>query len=165
MASSQKNSDVIVRIATLQDVGDIAALFDAYRQFYDQPANLTLATSFIHDRLESQQSLILLAQTANEQSVGFCQLYPSFCSVTAQPIAVLYDLFVVSAARQNGFGRVLLQAAEHYAKVHCLARLDLTTAKTNQKAQALYDSEGWSRDEIFYAYSKTTKICNYLAPP
>ena len=30
----------------------------------------------------------------------------------------------------------------------------LTTAKTNTQAQALYESQGWMRDEIFYAYNK-----------
>jgi ribosomal protein S18 acetylase RimI-like enzyme len=33
-------------------------------------------------------------------------------------------------------------------------RLDLTTAKNNHTAQSLYESLGWVRDEIFYAYNK-----------
>ena len=31
---------------------------------------------------------------------------------------------------------------------------DLTTAKTNLPAQALYESMGWIRDEVFYTYNR-----------
>ena len=152
----QAHHPITVKIAALPDVDAIALLFDAYRQFYEQPADLSLAASFIQGRLEQQQSVIFLAQTTLAQPVGFCQLYPSFCSVLAQPIAVLYDLFVLPEARQTGTGRALMQTAEHYAQQQGFARLDLTTAKTNTQAQALYESEGWVRDEVFYAYSKVT---------
>jgi ribosomal protein S18 acetylase RimI-like enzyme len=50
--------------------------------------------------------------------------------------------------------RKLLQAAEKLAVDNGKARMDLTTAKTNKVAQAAYESLGWTRDEIFYAYSK-----------
>jgi len=33
-------------------------------------------------------------------------------------------------------------------------RMDLTTAKTNHAAQALYESLGWVRDEVFFAYNR-----------
>ena len=45
-------------------------------------------------------------------------------------------------------------AAHEYAAIHNMARLDLTTAKNNHAAQALYESLGWVRDEVFYTYSK-----------
>jgi ribosomal protein S18 acetylase RimI-like enzyme len=34
-----------------------------------------------------------------------------------------------------------------------MARMDLTTAKNNVKAQSLYSSLGWVRDDVFYTYS------------
>ena len=86
--------------------------------------------------------------------VGFCQLYPSFCSVEAKPIYVLYDLFVAPTTRKTGAGRALMLAAEARARADGKARTDLTTAKTNLRAQALYESLGWVRDEVFYAYNK-----------
>ena len=45
-------------------------------------------------------------------------------------------------------------AAYEYAAKNGMVRLDLTTAKDNVKAQALYKSLSWVRDEFFYAYSK-----------
>jgi hypothetical protein len=32
--------------------------------------------------------------------------------------------------------------------------MDLITTKTNKPAQAPYESLGWVRDEVFFAYSK-----------
>ncbi|MNG40364.1 hypothetical protein D3C84_1289180 [compost metagenome] len=45
-------------------------------------------------------------------------------------------------------------AAEEYARQQGAVRMDLRTAKTNQSAQALYESAGWIRDEMFLSYSK-----------
>ena len=146
---------LVVREATLADVDSVANLFDAYRQFYEQTPDTTLAVKFVGDRIKNQESVILVAET-NERIVGFCQMYPTFCSVEAAPIAVLYDLFVLQSARQTGAGRALMLAAQDYAKKNSFARLDLSTAKTNVNAQALYESLGWQRDEVFYCYSLAT---------
>ncbi len=153
----------------MADAADIAPLFDAYRQFYEQPADLPLATRFIRDRLRMNDSVILLATGADHRIpglripglripglriLGFCQLYPTFCSIQAMPVCSLYDLYVLPEARRCGAGKALLQAAERYAAQNGFARLDLTTAKTNATAQSLYESLGWVRDEVFHAYSK-----------
>lgn len=142
------------RLASLDDLEVVAALFDAYRQFYEQTPDRALATSFIRERLERQESVILLAVNEAGQALGFCQLYPTFCSVEARPIYSLYDLFVAPEARRSGAGRLLLKAAEQLAAEHGKARMDLTTAKTNLAAQAAYEQLGWVRDEVFYAYSR-----------
>ena len=96
----------------------------------------------------------LLALDATQTAVGFCQLYPTFCSVDAAPIYTLYDLFVAPAARKTGAGRSLLMAAEATARTHGKVRMDLTTAHTNTTAQSLYESLGWTLDTVFRAYNK-----------
>ncbi|HPH14661.1 MAG TPA: GNAT family N-acetyltransferase [Burkholderiaceae bacterium] len=147
-----------VRPATLADLPIVASLFDSYRQFYKQlPARETAAT-FIRARMENGESTILLAEDTTPTAtasgpLGFCQLYPSFCSVEMAPIFVLYDLFVTPAARGAGAGKALLLAAHDHAATQGAKRLDLTTAKTNHTAQSLYESLGWVRDEVFYAYN------------
>jgi ribosomal protein S18 acetylase RimI-like enzyme len=147
-------STLRTRIATLADLDLIAPLFDAYRQFYEQAPNLALARSFIRDRLQNNESVILLASNERQQVIGFCQLYPTFCSVEAKPIYSLYDLFVDPEARRSGAGKVLLQAAEKLAAERGKVRMDLTTARTNKPAQNAYEALGWVRDEVFFAYSK-----------
>jgi ribosomal protein S18 acetylase RimI-like enzyme len=155
LLSNNRMSTIRIRIATLADLDVIAPMFDAYRQFYEQAADLALARSFIRDRLQNNESIVLLASNEAQQVVGFCQLYPTFCSVEAKPIYSLYDLFVNPEARRSGAGKGLLQAAEKLAAERGKARMDLNTARTNKPAQAAYESLGWVRDEVFYAYSKS----------
>ena len=146
-----------IRQASIADVSAVARLFDQYRQFYAQAPDLALATQFIGERIKKQESVILVAENAGEM-VGFCQLYPTFCSVEAAKVAVLYDLFVAQSARKTGLGAALMLAAQAYAQTQGFARLDLSTAKTNLNAQALYENLGWQRDEAFYYYSLAIQI-------
>lgn len=143
------------RRASIKDLEKIAPLFDAYRQFYKQEPNLVFANEFISARLKNNESIIFIAEDASQNALGFCQIYPSFCSVIGAPIYVLYDLFVSPNARKLGLGKMLLEQAREHAQANGIPRMDLTTAKTNLNAQSLYESLGWVRDEIFYAYNKS----------
>lgn len=147
-----------IRRAAIDDLNKLAHLFDSYRQFYVQTSNLELAKSFISARIINQESVIFVAENETNQLIGFCQIYPSFCSVAAAKIGVLYDLFVDANTRKTGAGRTLMLAAHEYAAKNGMTRLDLSTAKDNLKAQALYESLGWVRDDIFYTYSKQTSV-------
>lgn len=149
--------NITTRPAQQPDLPAVAELFDLYRQFYEQAPNRALALDFVTQRFTRHESVILVAENPQGTLVGFCQLYPSFCSVEAQPIFVLYDLFVTETARIHGAGRLLLQAAEAHAARTGKARMDLTTAKTNLKAQRLYEATGWTRDEVFFAYNRWVK--------
>ena len=137
----------------MRDLTQVAQLFDAYRQFYDAPSDLTLAQKYISDRISNNESVILVAEDGTGSLVAFCQLYPTFCSVLAQPIYVLYDLFVTPASRGRGVTRQLLDQSVLLARENGKARLDLSTAKTNLKAQAVYEAHGWVRDQDFLTYS------------
>ena len=137
----------------LSHVQEIARLFDLYRQFYDCDADLNLAREFITARIQNAESVIFVAQVENSLN-GFVQLYPSFCSVDATKIFILYDLFVDKPARNQGLGARLMQQASQYAKSHGASRLDLLTAKTNKAGQHLYEKLGYQKVlEDFYAYS------------
>jgi len=143
-----------IRLATADDLPQLSTLFNAYRVFYEQPSDISLASQFIAERLVNKDSALLVAVNSELKLIGFCQIYPSFCSVMAARIGVLYDLFVDPSVRKSGAGKALMIAAHQYAAEHGFARLDLTTAKTNLAAQGLYESLGWVRDEVFYSYSK-----------
>ena len=147
-------SKVEIRPAEERDLPAVAVLFDAYRQFYEMPADLPLARRYLGERFERGESVILVAEDAGGELIGFTQLYPAFCSVLADRTYVLYDLFVTPAARGTGAGRALMEAAEAYARAHGAARLQLQTAVTNVVGQSLYDSCGWKRDELFDVYEK-----------
>lgn len=145
---------ITTRLATLADLDAVAALFDAYRQFYEQPADLGLARRFIEARLQRDESVVIVACNADQAIVGICQLYPTFCSVEAKPVYVLYDLYVDASARRSGAGSALLRAAEQLARERGMARMELSTARTNTTAQSVYEALGWVRNDAFFVYGK-----------
>lgn len=147
-----RRDNLRIERAGLDDVPNLAPLYDAYRQFYEQPGDLPLAERFLRDRLARDESLVWVARH-DQQAVGFCQCYPTFCSVSAGSIFVLYDLYVMPAARGLGAARALMQAAQNEAIAQGCVRLELSTAKTNLVAQRLYQSLGWQRDEVFWYFS------------
>jgi ribosomal protein S18 acetylase RimI-like enzyme len=142
-----------VRTANEQDLDELAFLFDSYRQFYELTPDAELARQFIKDRFTKNDSVILVAVDERFSCSGFCQMYPTYCSLVAKPIYTMYDIFVHPDARERGIGRQLLVAAQNRSVADGMDRMDLTTAKNNVKAQSLYSSEGWVRDDVFYTYS------------
>jgi GNAT superfamily N-acetyltransferase len=147
-----KPNEVSVRQATVADLETLAPLFDAYRQFYRRPPDISLSRQFLLQRFQHNESTVLLAVEQNGSVVGFAQLFPSFSSVSAGRIYILNDLFVVPGARRNGVGRLLLRAAEAFGRAAGAARLTLSTEVANKAAQALYQAEGWIRQTDFCAY-------------
>ena len=142
-----------VREAGAADADLVAPLFDAYRQFYEQPADLALARSFIAARLEAGESVVFLAER-DGRPVGFVQLYPLFSSTAARPrrLWLLNDLYVAPEARGSGVARALMLRARRLAEETDAVGLELATAQTNVAAQRLYESLGWRRDEKFPRY-------------
>jgi len=138
--------------ADVSHLTEIAPLFDAYRQFYDQPADLAKASNYIGDRLMNEESVIFLAKDETGKAVGFTQLYPTFCSVAASNVWVLYDLFVSPEARRTGVAEKLMQAAKEMGIKTKSAWLKLETGVDNTPGQALYEKRGWHRDTDFYTY-------------
>lgn len=145
-----------IRTMQAPDIPHVAALFDLYRQFYEQAPDHALAQRYLTERFDRKESVVLVARASDPGLLGFCQLYPGFCSVEAGPIYTLYDLFVRPDARRLGVGRALLQAAAVQAAADGKLRMDLSTARDNVKAQALYESLGWVRDTVFLTYSLRT---------
>jgi ribosomal protein S18 acetylase RimI-like enzyme len=142
-----------IRRATPTDLALVAPLFDAYRQFYDKPADPGLARDFVAARLTREESTILLAVDDDGRALGFTQLYPLFSSLSARPMLILSDLYVAPGARRRGVARALLLAARRYGESTGAERMELQTAHTNTAAQALYESLGWIHDREFRTYA------------
>lgn len=142
--------------ANIQDLDDLAILFNQYRLFYGQENNLEGAHQFLFERFEHMESVIFVAREdkANGKTIGFAQLYPVFSSVSMQRSWILNDLFVNEANRGQGVGRKLLDAVTDYAISTHAKGIALTTAITNLNAQKLYEKNGFVKDEQFYHYYK-----------
>ena len=137
---------VSIRRAGSSDIDAAAPMFDAYRQFYSQPADLVLAREFLQRRMAHGESVLFLAERKGGV-VGFTQLFPMFSSVRAGRIWVLNDLYVAADARRSGVARSLLDAAARFAKDDGAARIVLETARDNTAARALYRAAGWVEDD------------------
>jgi ribosomal protein S18 acetylase RimI-like enzyme len=139
--------------ANREHVAEVSRLFDLYRQFYECEPDLELATRFISERIEREESDIFVA-VEGDTAGGFVQLYPSFCSVDAVKIYILYDLYVDAVSRKSGIGEKLMTAATEWAKTNGASRLDLLTQDNNLAGQRLYEKLGYEKtNENFYAYS------------
>lgn len=140
-----------VRQATFADLALVAPLFDAYRQFYHQPPNPSIARVFIGVRLKQGDSHILLAMEG-DTAIGFAQMYPTFSSISARPIMILNDLYVIEAARHRGVAKALLASATEMAKHMQAKRITLAASRDNAAAQALYENLGFSPQKGFLHY-------------
>jgi GNAT superfamily N-acetyltransferase len=143
---------VEVRPASNEDLDRVTQLFDLYRIFYSQPSNLAAARNFIEERLNKQDSQILVASN-NGRVVGFTQLYPSFSSVSMRRIYILNDLFVEESERGKGIARSLMESAAAYARSHGAIRLALSTQVSNSAARSLYASLNYIKNEEFCNYT------------
>jgi ribosomal protein S18 acetylase RimI-like enzyme len=138
--------------ANTEQLDELAGLFDQYRVFYEQDSDRVACRNFLQERLEKNESVIFAAQSDSGELTGFTQLYGSFCSVEMKPLVYLYDLFVDPGARRSGVARALMDRAEQYARDYGACRLQLETAISNAKAQALYEDLGWEKDTEFFTY-------------
>ena len=141
----------IVR-AAIGDLDELVPLFDGYRQFYGWRSDPAGARAFLRERMARDESVVYLAYAGARDAVGFTQLYPSFSSVSLQPLWILNDLFVRSDIRRGGVARALLERTRRHAVETGAKGLILSTGVTNKAAQALYESCGWQRDDEFFHY-------------
>lgn len=144
-------NNITIRQAAASDIDALAPLFDSYRQFYGRESDIRAAREFLLARFNHGESAVFIAHDANVP-IGFAQLYPSFSSVSLARTFVLNDLFVHESSRRKGVASLLLAAAVEFGKSLAAARLSLSTAISNDTAQALYQSAGWRRDEQFFVY-------------
>jgi ribosomal protein S18 acetylase RimI-like enzyme len=137
--------EIRIRQAEPDDLHELARLFDAYRQFYDQPSDVRGAREFLRERMDNRQSLVIVAES-EDSLVGFTQLYPMFSSVRLAPIWILNDLYVDADMRRLGIGRLLLEASAAAARGAGASRIVLETARENLAARALYEAADWDEE-------------------
>ena len=144
-----------IRRAGVPELDAVTPLFDAYRSFYGQPADLDRARDFLRERLERDESVVLLAEV-DGRPAGFTQLYRMFSSVRTARTWILNDLFVAAHARRGGVARALLDAAAGFAREDGATGISLETTRDNAPARALYRAAGWGEDGTqWYSLSLT----------
>ena len=129
----------------------VADLFDAYRRFYKQGSDRAAGRRFLRERLESGDAH-LLCVVEGDAVAGFAQLFPTLDSIALARSWILHDLYVAPAFRRRGVARMLVREARRLGARTGASLLTLATGVDNLGAQALYEEEGWVRDDAFYTY-------------
>jgi GNAT superfamily N-acetyltransferase len=137
--------------ATQDDLDDALPLLAGYQRFYagraqDDERNRAFLARFLDP---SDDGLLLLARDADGRAVGFANLYWTFSSVSAEPHALMNDLFVSDEARGGNVGHALIEAAAAAARERGHRRMSWQTALDNRRAQRLYERFGGERTVWF----------------
>lgn len=142
---------MIVRRATLEDLNQLAVLFDEYRQFYGASSNLKQSYNFLKQRFENKESVIFI-HVKDDVFTGFILLYLGFSSVACSNYYILDDVYVTPIYRRQGSARQLIDTAILFARHESALRISLETQKTNVESQRLYESMGFIQDDAFLTY-------------
>ncbi|WP_332454021.1 GNAT family N-acetyltransferase [Chryseobacterium aquaticum] len=145
------------RKATIQDLSQLAELFDQYRVFYQKESDILSTENFLKERIEKQDSEIYVAESEGVL-VGFVQLYPLFSSTRMKKYWLLNDLFVNENHRGKGFSKELIEAAKEVCKSSDACGILLETGKSNDIGNQLYPSCGFELYDEVNFYEWTNKI-------
>ena len=139
--------------ATLEHLDLLTPLFVKYREFYGELPYPDSSRKFLETRLRRQESVIYLALADDDDRLlGFCQLYPSYSSLSLKRVWILNDIYVAEDARRQLVADRLLQTAKTMAKDTNAVRMRVSTSSDNAVAQALYESIGFREDTQFKNY-------------
>ncbi|QBC42158.1 GNAT family N-acetyltransferase [Iodobacter fluviatilis] len=150
-------STLTIRQANLDDLHEIWrlwgawALFDEYRQHFNQATDLEAGHQFLIERLKSGDSVLFTA-CEGTKTVGFAQLYWNISSLRMQKTLLLNDLYVTKESRHRGVGRALIKATEDFAAQQHVVYMEMESAASEKDALSLYKNAGWqpSRDYVVY---------------
>jgi GNAT superfamily N-acetyltransferase len=145
-----------IRKATLQDLDELAILFDQYRVFYKKKSDINAAKDFLQARMQGKESTIFVA-LQDKIIVGFVQLYPIFSSTQMKRLWLLNDLFVLQTQRGKGFSVLLLETCKQFCIETEACGLILETAKDNDIGNNLYPKTGFVLDTAHNYYSWDVK--------
>ena len=100
-----------------------------------------------------RQGVQLIARDDGGRAVGFATIFWTWSTLSADRLAVMNDLFVSEDARGGGVADALIAACTDQCRERGVPELAWQTAKTNLRAQAVYERVGATRDERWLDYS------------
>lgn len=137
------------RAATREDVPRVVALLadDVLGAGRETPDLARYLAAF--DAMQSEGGNTLIVGVQDGRVMGTYQLtFISGLSLKASRRAQVESIRVDASLRGQGFGRVMMEDAEARARAAGCALLQLTTNKTRTRAQAFYESIGFTASHI-----------------
>lgn len=133
-----------IDIATQQDCAAIctllSALFEQEADFSPDVDKQQRAVEAIISHPDKGHILIL---KHDDSVIGMLSLLYLPSTAKGGKVALLEDLIVAKPWRHQGYGNMLLKAAESFAKQQGCLRITLLTDHDNQAAQKLYQKQGY----------------------
>ncbi|GAB0156744.1 GNAT family N-acetyltransferase [Chryseobacterium sp. Alg-005] len=145
------------RKATIQDLTQLAELFDQYRIFYHKESDIPAAENFLIERIEKGDSEIFVAENDNKL-VGFVQLYPIFSSTRMKRYWLLNDLYVNGSHRGKGYSKELIEDAKELCRSTQACGVLLETGKSNDIGNQLYPACGFELYDSVNFYEWTNNL-------
>ncbi len=142
-----------IRQAERQDLNSLAELFNDYRRFYKQADDLMKARNFMEQRLKAGDSAIFVAEDDAKKILGFCQLYPTWSSISMRKAWIFNDLYVREDARKLGIGKQLVKHLLDFCRQTNAVWVTLQTAKDNMAGQTLYKKLGFVEEGHYLTFN------------
>ena len=144
----------MIATVTEADLPELLLLMRGYCDFYEvdpsDDALLALARVLIAD---PDQGLQLIARDGDDTASGFATIFWTWSTLSAAKLGVMNDLFVAEDARGGGIADALIAACVEHCRQHRATELAWQTARTNLRAQAVYERVGAKRDDRWLDYS------------
>jgi GNAT superfamily N-acetyltransferase len=145
----------VIAIVTEDDLPDLLPLMRGYCDFYEvnPPDDALLARSRVLIEDPERQGVQLMARGDDGRAVGFATIFWTWSTLSADRLGVMNDLFVSADARGGGVADALIAACADQCRKRGVPDLAWQTAKTNERARAVYERVGATRDERWLDYS------------
>jgi len=143
---------VEIRKATINDLDELARLFNSYRVFYHKESDIECARQFLSERIAKNESELFVSFNGTVMT-GFTQLYPLFSSTRMKRLWLLNDLFVKEEFRGQGFSIALIERAKELCRQTGACGFMLETARSNAIGNQLYQKTGLELDTEHHVYS------------
>ncbi len=149
----------MIATVTEADLDELLPLMRGYCEFYEvAPSDeelLAMSRKLISNPgLEGVQ---LIARDDDGTAVGFATIFWTWQTLSASRLGVMNDLFVAEGARGGGHADALIAECAERCRAHNATDLAWQTARTNLRAQAVYDRVGATRDDRWLDYSLTVE--------
>ena len=145
----------VISIVGERDLAELLPLMRAYCDFYelDPPgeALLTMSRALIAD--PEHEGFQLIARDESDGAIGFATVFLTWSTSSASRIGVMNDLFVQPAARGEGAADELIAECARLVRERGGRFLEWQTARSNVRAQKVYDRVGGERDDRWLSYT------------
>ncbi|MGA2924786.1 MAG: GNAT family N-acetyltransferase [Solirubrobacteraceae bacterium] len=138
-----------ITLVTDRDLEQLLPLLRGYCDFYRATPTdaqlFALCKALIDD--PERDGLQLIARDPGGRATGFATVYWTWSTSSASRIGVMNDLYVIESARGQGIADALIEACRVQCARRGASRLTWQTALDNDRAQAVYDRIGATREQ------------------